>query len=284
MRLNTAGVVIPSYNRHEYLSAAIDSVLIQRNAAFKLVIVNDYCGTDSGKKMEELELLVKERDDSRIHVLHNQSTLWISRTRNRAIKMLLDMDVPYIFFLDHDDVWSSDEKLRDQMQLLSSGDIWLVWTQFDIIDRVWSIIWESRNPSDHESMIELMLMSCPILMSSLWVNSRIFRENGLLDESLNGCDDWELLMRNLSQYRWVNIPERMTQYRIFWENTSKTQWHRLVREQLDIIRKTGKNYPHYYRSLMLWYARLVIPQWCKEILRPLKKRLFPKSTNIVLSN
>lgn len=91
---NNFSVVIPLYNKVEYITRAIESVLKQTYQNFEIVIVNDG-SSDGGDK--NVELIA----DSRIKLLH-QKNQGVSAARNRgAFAAKFD----YIAFLDADDIW-----------------------------------------------------------------------------------------------------------------------------------------------------------------------------------
>ena len=87
-------VVIPLFNKQQYVSAAIDSVLSQTFQDFEIVVVNDG-STDDGPEV------VRQKRDGRIRLI-DQDNGGVSSARNRGIQAALS-DV--IAFLDADDEW-----------------------------------------------------------------------------------------------------------------------------------------------------------------------------------
>lgn len=265
-------IVLPSYNRHDYLIWAIDSVLAQTWRDFNLIVINDYAGrSDSESARGELEWIVGERADSRITLIHNCNNLGISATRNRAIRTLIDWGIEYLFFLDHDDVWIDPEKIEKQLWILAKWEIWILWTQYEVTDSVDRVIWSSYNPSTHEDMVKSMMLLCPILMSTLWVNAQVLKDVWLLNEQYSGTDDWEFFIRALVKYKWANLDDRTTQYRSFDWNTSLIEWHRLVREQILIIKELWRGLSWYHRALILAYIKLLIPPQYKSYLKEMRR-------------
>lgn len=87
----TVSVVICSYNDARYLHCAIQSVLIQSNPNWELIVVNDG-STDSTK-----EVLALFRDDPRINVIENRENKGKSKSLNSALSLskgewLLELD------------------------------------------------------------------------------------------------------------------------------------------------------------------------------------------------
>lgn len=277
------GVITPSYNKHLFLGQAIDSVLSQSHRDIALLVVNDYANkSDSDIKRDELESMVRERDDSRIILSHNKGNLGIAASRNQAIKWCIEQGLPYIFFLDHDDIWTNPDKLKNQLKVLKKWEVALLWTQFDIIDRVGNIIGFSHNPIVHEEMIKSATFSCPILMSSMWVNVDVFKKEWLLAEH-HGADDWEFMLRILRRYRWQNLQEKSTAYRMYAESTSCSHWHQLIKGQIQMIRHVWKEYDGYRKALFLSYIKLLIPTKYKAFFRNMKKYILPSHNTLTIN-
>ena len=87
-------VVIPLYNKQNYIKETIKSVLNQTFQDFEIVIVNDGSKDDSVKVVESIQ-------DDRIKLLHQKNS-GVSVARNKGIK---EAKADYVAFLDADDLW-----------------------------------------------------------------------------------------------------------------------------------------------------------------------------------
>lgn len=87
-------VVIPLYNKQNYIKETIKSVLNQTFQDFEIVIVNDGSKDDSVKVVESIQ-------DDRIKLVHQENS-GVSVARNMGIK---EANAKYIAFLDADDLW-----------------------------------------------------------------------------------------------------------------------------------------------------------------------------------
>lgn len=87
-------VIIPLYNKQNFVKRAIDSVIFQNQQNFELIIVND------GSTDKSLSV-VKSIKDDRIKII-NQSNRGVSSARNTGIDMANN---EWICFLDADDYW-----------------------------------------------------------------------------------------------------------------------------------------------------------------------------------
>jgi glycosyltransferase involved in cell wall biosynthesis len=98
-------VIIPLYNRGEYIKRAIDSVLTQTFQDFEIIIVDGH-STDEGPSV------VKSVKDDRI-VFFEQEGKGLAIARNQGVKRA---NTNFIAFLDADDEWSPHH-LATLMQL-----------------------------------------------------------------------------------------------------------------------------------------------------------------------
>jgi len=90
-------VVIPLYNKIDFIGRAIRSVLGQSYQSFEIIIVND--GSTDGSEREIVLI-----DDPRIKIIHQENS-GASSARNRGVQ---EARSEYIAFLDADDEWKSN--------------------------------------------------------------------------------------------------------------------------------------------------------------------------------
>tara|TARA_E500000178_G_C16961645_1_gene726330 strand:- start:519 stop:1421 length:903 start_codon:yes stop_codon:yes gene_type:complete len=92
-------IVIPTYNRANFLKKAIDSVLNQTYSKLELIIVDDH-STDNTDK------IISSYNDERLKYLKNNSKGIIASSRNMGIR---NSRGEWIAFLDSDDWWTLDK-------------------------------------------------------------------------------------------------------------------------------------------------------------------------------
>lgn len=88
-------VIIPLYNKEKYIANTLDSVLLQEDNNFEVVVVNDG-SIDNGPK------IVVSYNDPRIRLI-TQKNAGVSAARNRGV---MEAKYPYVAFLDADDYWT----------------------------------------------------------------------------------------------------------------------------------------------------------------------------------
>jgi glycosyltransferase involved in cell wall biosynthesis len=92
--MSLIGVVIPLYNKKEYISRAIDSVLNQTISDFEIIVVDDGSTDQSAE-------VVSTYNDHRVRLVR-QENAGPGAARNRGIE---EVHADYLAFLDADDEW-----------------------------------------------------------------------------------------------------------------------------------------------------------------------------------
>jgi glycosyltransferase involved in cell wall biosynthesis len=100
-------VIIPTYNRANYLKKSIQSVVSQTIKDIEIIVINNY-STDN-----TLEV-INSFYDQRIQIINFKNDGVIARSRNKG---LVQSTGKYIAFLDDDDIWCPD-KLELQIKYL----------------------------------------------------------------------------------------------------------------------------------------------------------------------
>lgn len=94
---NHISVVIPLYNREDYIGKTVQSILNQTLLPAEIIIVDDGSPDNSAA-------VVKSINNSRIHLIQ-QENKGVSAARNRGIKAV---KTDYVAFVDADDEWLPD--------------------------------------------------------------------------------------------------------------------------------------------------------------------------------
>ncbi len=102
-------VVMPTFNRLEYLRAAVASVYAQTFEDWELIVIDD--GSD-----DETRRFLRSPPDPRMSVIFHSHTGVPAAIRNRGIARARGR---YVAFLDSDDLWAA-EKLQRQLALMES--------------------------------------------------------------------------------------------------------------------------------------------------------------------
>lgn len=189
-------VIIPTYNRLEFVQKAIQSVYGQTYSDFELIIIDDGSrdGTEEALKKTALPQTQYLRQENR----------GVSAARNRGITRATG---EWICFLDSDDHWL-EKKLARQIDyhkkhpdivVSQTGEIWIRHGK-----RVNQMKKHHKPTGD---IYEKCLEMCCVTPSSVMIHRSVFDTVGLFDEALPACEDYDLWLRISCRYKIGLLPE-----------------------------------------------------------------------------
>lgn len=202
MRKNTNpifSVIIPTYNRVDYLCFAVESVLEQTFKELELIIVDDG-STDGTKNM------VSAYSDPRIKYVYHDNK-GVSYSRNRGLELSRG---DFIAFLDSDDRWVP-HKLETTLKYINEfPDIRIFHTE-EIWYKNGRIQNQKKKHKKPDGYVYLnALPICCIGMSTAVVSKEVINEVGMFDVSLPACEDYDFWLRTTIRYEVKLIPEYLT--------------------------------------------------------------------------
>lgn len=208
----TVSVIIPTYNRKEYLQEAIDSVLRQSYEDYEVIVVDD--GSDDGT-----DEILNKRYKNRIRYVW-QENKGESAARNAAIKISKGK---YIAFLDSDDLWHPDKILRQVQVLENNPSIGLTNSQVCWItqsSKARSVSNQYSTISKDQLNIEKLILHNPLPTSAVMLRRSLGTANLLFDERIRYGEDWDLWLRltDITDFHVEDLP--MTYLRVHSENQS----------------------------------------------------------------
>jgi len=190
-------VVIPAYNRPEYLRVALEGVVVQTFRDFEVLVVDDFSEDD-------IKGLVNSFNDSRIRYMLNERTVGANGARNTGI---LNARGEWIKFLDDDDYWLP-EMLQLVMQKIDENTRFgAVYTQHAYRNFESGEILRLELPGrDGCIRDEVSHINCVGGFSFLAVNRELALKVGMTDEEFPAAQDWDFNMRlsAVTQYGYVN--------------------------------------------------------------------------------
>lgn len=195
-------VVIPTYNRAQYLKRAIDSVRRQTLPCSEIVVIND------GSTDNTVELLEKLRRDSGTPlVVINTTNKGVATARNIGIE---NTSFDYIAFLDSDDHWHK-RKIEKQFSAFSkNSEFHISHTKEKWLRRGTHLNQKKIHIPRHGDIFSHCLQLCAVGMSTVMVKKNLFEKIGLFDESLHCCEDYDLWLRTSCRYPFLLIDEPLT--------------------------------------------------------------------------
>ena len=186
--LKRISVIIPSYNRVNLLSRAIQSVVEQTACPSEIIVVDD-------GSTDQTETMVAT--DFPTVIYHKQSQQGVSAARNKGIQLAKS---PWLAFLDSDDAWLPEKLARQQQAIAQNASMKLCHS-----DEIWIRNGQRINPHrKHQKkggwIFQHCLPLCAISPSSVLIHQSIFDSVGLFDENLPACEDYDLWLRITHQF------------------------------------------------------------------------------------
>lgn len=196
-------VIIPTYNRKDFLKIAVKSALKQTYENLEIIVVNDNPDVSHEKVMNTL-------DDRRITYIEHEQNRGGAAARNTGIK---NSQGGYIAFLDDDDIWLP-EKIEKQVKCIESqnGDYVGAYCgyfgiyQFLGFDKIKRIF--AKNMDADEIIIDIFTQDFhPGGTSSLIIKRKYIENIGGFDESFERHQDYEFLIRLLKHGGIIPVKE-----------------------------------------------------------------------------
>lgn len=176
-------VIIPTYNRAQLVTEAIESVLAQSYQDFELIIIDDGSADDTQERLKRFA------DRIRYQYQENHG---ISHARNAGLRLA---QAGYVAFLDSDDLWTKDKLTRQIDYMENHPDHLICYT-----DEMWIRRGVRVNPKrihgKHSGWIfQYCIPLCIISLSSAMMRKHLFDRIGIFDEALPACEDYDLWLR-----------------------------------------------------------------------------------------
>ena len=123
--MDLVSVIIPYFNKRNYVKEALVSVINQSYDNLEILIIYDDTNINDFEFLQKLA-----KSDSRIKIIKNKIKLGAGLSRNIGIEK---SNGKYIAFLDADDTWNP-EKLKSQTSFMKTNNYKISHTSYYIID------------------------------------------------------------------------------------------------------------------------------------------------------
>jgi glycosyltransferase involved in cell wall biosynthesis len=183
-------IIIPTYNRSDFVQKAVESVYRQTYQDFTLIIVDD--GSTDTTHTSLAAVLKKDA-----HYIY-QDHAGVSAARNTGIRA---SDAEWLAFLDSDDYWLP-QKLAQQVAFHRHNPEYLISQTYERWIRHGKRVNQMKKHTKFAGMIyEKCLPLCLITPSSVMIHRSVFDDVGLFDETLPACEDYDLWLRVAYKYQ-----------------------------------------------------------------------------------
>lgn len=181
-------IIIPLFNKENYIENTLKSVLNQSFTDFELIIIND-------GSTDKSETIVQQFSDSRIHYFSKENE-GVSTTRNFGIEKAT---APYICFLDADDYWYPDflEEYHKTIQQHSDYKVFSSAIEIEVANRIFPARYSvsQKEAIQVVNYFESSLKESIIWTSSVVIHKSAFEKIGLFDVGIKYGEDTDLWIR-----------------------------------------------------------------------------------------
>lgn len=246
MDKNLVSVNIITRNNGLFLRQAIQSILNQTYQNLEIIIIDD-CSDD-----ETSEIVMNIKTKIPIKYFRNNERFGISRSRNLGIEK---SQGEYIAVLDGDDFWNDNYKIEKQVEFLDKNTEYaLVGTNVikinTINEKTGNIIYKNTDSGIRTKM----LFRNQFTQSSILIRKNIIK-NFQYDNALEVWEDYDLWLRIGRKYKFANLSDFSTSYRIHKNNISKEYKIKGNRILSKILSKNKDNYPNYFLAKIKMFLR-----------------------------
>ncbi len=238
MSLPLVSVIIPTYNRREYVQEAIDSVLAQTYRDFEIIVIDDGSTDGTG------EALTARYGDQIRYIW--QKNAGESAARNLGIDIARGQ---YVAFLDSDDLWLPNKLVKQIVVLRQNSQVGLVYSYVYQIDR------EGRrlpgaplgeSTADVQPVFENLVQSCIFAPGTVVARKDCLQQVEGFDLTIQYGEDWDLWLRLSLVTEFSAVREPLAEIRVHqggqWRFPNLNTVDRMLDDHLRLLR----------RAFLLW--------------------------------
>jgi glycosyltransferase involved in cell wall biosynthesis len=196
---------MPTFNRLEFLPAAVESLFAQTLAHWELIVADDGSGPDTRAYLETLQALPQ------VKVIWLRHSGKPSVVRNAALRAARG---EYVAFLDSDDLWLPQKLQRQITSLEHHPHRKWSYTAFAVVDAAGNprlaLAGHGRQAESGWLLEKLLTGAALIALPSVVVARELLMRVGAFDEELVMCEDDDLWLRLAAHSEIDGIEEPLT--------------------------------------------------------------------------
>lgn len=191
-------IILPTYNRADFIGAALDSVFAQTYSHWELVIVDDGSTDDTGRVLERYV-------DPRMVVIHRENG-GVSAARNTGITRCTG---EVIALLDSDDEWLP-RKLEKQLAYMQEHGYEISQTEEIWVRGGRRVNQKAKYAKPEGWFFKESLEMCLISPSCTMFTRAAWDDIGPFDVEMPSCEDYDMWLRACLQYPVGLVAEKLT--------------------------------------------------------------------------
>ena len=199
-------VIVPTYNRPDWLGETLQSILAQTYREFEIIVVND-AGPDVSHIIEPLNA------DGRIRLVNHEKNQGLAGARNTGIRAARGK---YIAYLDDDDIFHPHHLATLVGHLEATGAAVAYSDSHRAVQRKEGgrhVIVQRDVPYSHDWDSDKILVQNFVPVLCFMHEKRCIEEAGWFDESLTTHEDWDLWIRMSRLFNFSHVKEITCEFR-----------------------------------------------------------------------
>jgi len=202
-------VIIPTYNRADYLPQALQSVFDQTLDPFEVIVVDDGSTDNTTDVVRAFE--------PRVRYFRHDHNKGVSAARNSGLEAAQG---EIIAWLDADDLWEPDFLATLIPLLAADPRLDGVYSGFVLMDAAGNILPQSSQrvvpPSDlFSSLIDTNLIVTPAIVA----RKKCFEQVGNFDPQFGIAEDYDMWLRLAKVFTIMGLPAPLVRIRVHESNT-----------------------------------------------------------------
>lgn len=211
-------VIIPLYNKENYVERALKSILNQTFTDFEVIIVND-CSTDNS--VSKIESYLSDKAT----LIHHEKNKGLSAARNTGIQ---NAKAEYITYLDADDVWKPNflELIKELIDTFNEAKIFA--TNYEevygnkVVNPQNGTKFLTKNSKQIIDFFKQNLQQGIYNHGSVCFHKSVFEKVGFYDETLTFSEDIDFNIRANAHFKLAYYNSVGMQYTMQSENQITT--------------------------------------------------------------
>jgi len=165
MKKPLVSVILPYFNKKEFIKNTINSIIKQSYKYYELILIYDDPDKSDLRYIKKILKNIKRKK-----IIINDINKGAGLSRNLGI---LKAKGKYISFIDGDDIWKKD-KLKNQLLFMHDNKIEFCFTSYSIINKKNKIIKfiRAKKNIDYKDLIK----SCDIGLSTVMLKTRLLKK------------------------------------------------------------------------------------------------------------
>lgn len=232
---NLITVIVPVRNGAEYVSKAIESVLMQTVGRLQLIV------SDNGSTDDTLSILTTYGKNPRVKLVKQIEPFDMFGHFNKCLTMV---DTKYFMMLHHDDCLRDPGALQKAFVVLESHpDISVVYSDMAYVDKIGKLI--NFRSFDREGVVESdgVAKKSVVSVRNLFGVPLLIRADSVgrlkYDSSLNYAADLDFSIALSSHGFIYHIKEPLIAYRIHGKNATVSLFKFALMQMMQIAQKHG---------------------------------------------